>query len=289
MELARWLTRADNPLTARVLVNRVWQHHFGRGLVPTPNNFGLRGEPPSHPELLDHLAAEFVGHGWSIKWLHRHILLSKTYQLASTPSPEQLAKDPGNLWLGRATRRRLDAEAIRDALLDVGGNLDRSRPGPHPFPPIAAWGWTQHNPFKEIYPSNHRSVYLMTQRFQKHPFLALFDGPDTNASTGSRTDSLLPLQALYLMNDPFVRTQAEGFARVLLNRAGQSERRIGWAHSVAWGRPATPAEIAKGIDYVQRCSEELRRAGAPAERVEIETWTSYARILLTANEFVFVD
>ncbi len=260
LELARWLTRPDHPLTARVLVNRVWQHHFGRGLVATPNNFGLRGEPPSHPELLDHLTAEFVRHGWSLRWLHRYILGSKTYQLASTPTPELLAKDPANVWLGRFSRRRLDAEALRDALLTVGGTLDRTRPGPHPFPPIQAWGWTQHAPFKEVYASRHRSVYLMTQRFQKHPFLALFDGPDTNVATGRRTESLLPLQALYLMNDPFVREQAEGFTRMLFDRAAMPERRIDWAHLVAWGWPATAAEIARGLDYVRQYAEELRRA-----------------------------
>jgi hypothetical protein len=289
LELARWLTRPDNPLTARVLVNRVWQYHFGRGLVPTPNNFGMRGEPPSHPELLDHLTSEFIRRGWSMRWLNRTILQSKTYQLASAPTPELLAKDPGNVWLGRFSRRRLDAEALRDSLLVVSGDLDRARPGPHPFPPIASWGWTQHSPFKEVYPSRHRSVYLMTQRFQKHPFLALFDGPDTNASTAKRTDSLLPLQALYLMNDPFVCTQAEDFARRLLQRGAAPEQRIGWAHAIAWGRQATRAEIDRGLDYVRRYADELRRAGTPGERVEIEAWASYARVLLTANEFVFVD
>jgi hypothetical protein len=273
-------------LTARVIVNRVWQYHFGRGLVPTPNNFGLRGEPPSHPELLDYLAAEFVRHGWSLKWLHRTILASRTYQLSSTPSPEQLSKDPGNVWLGRFTRRRLDAEAIRDALLAVGGTLDVSRPGPHPFPAITTWGWTQHAPFKEIYPSKHRSVYLMTQRFQKHPFLALFDGPDTNTSTGTRTDALLPLQALYFINDPSVRGHAEGFARRLLKHSGD---RIDWAHRLAWGRPATPAEVVRGTDYVRSYAEELRRARTPPDRVDIEAWTSYTRVMLAANEFVFVD
>jgi hypothetical protein len=289
LELARWLTRPENPLTARVLVNRVWQHHFGRGLVPTPNNFGARGEPPSHPELLDHIAAEFVRHGWSIKWLHRYILSSQAYQRSSEVNADLLAKDPGNVWLGRFGRHRLDAEAIRDALLAVSGNLDFSRPGPHPFPPIVKWGWTQHAPFKDIYPSNHRSVYLMTQRFQKHPFLALFDGPDTNTSTGKRADSLLPLQALYLMNDPFVRAQAEGFARRLIANSEEPEGRVARAHQTAWCRPPTPAEIAKGTDYVKRYTEELRRAGTPAERLEIEAWTSYARVLLAANEFVFVD
>jgi hypothetical protein len=289
LELARWLTRPDHPLTARVLVNRVWQHHFGRGLVPTPNNFGMRGEPPSHPELLDYLTAEFVRHGWSIHWLHRTILQSKTYQLASAPTAELTSKDPANIWLGRFPRRRLDAEALRDALLVIGGNLDRARPGPHPFPPIQSWGWTQHAPFKEVYASRHRSVYLMTQRFQKHPFLALFDGPDTNVSTGQRAEALLPLQALYLMNDPFVREQAEGFARRLIADTGDREGRVRWAHELAWGRPPSDEERTRAVAYVQRYADELRRAGAPPARVELETWTSLARVLLTANEFVFVD
>jgi hypothetical protein len=288
LELARWLTRPDNPLTARVLVNRIWQFHFGRGLVATPNNFGLRGEPPSHPDLLDHLTAEFIRHGWSIHWLHRYILQSKTYQLSSTPTPELVAKDPANVWLGRFARRRLDAEALRDALLAVGGTLDRSRPGPHPFPPIQSWGWTQHAPFKEVYASRHRSVYLMTQRFQKHPFLALFDGPDTNVSTGKRSDALLPLQALYLMNDPSVREQAEGFARILLGH-GNPDERVDWAHRRAWGRPASTEEIARGRDYVRVYAQELHRTGTPADRVELEAWTSYARVMLTASEFMFVD
>ncbi|MBI1830482.1 MAG: DUF1553 domain-containing protein, partial [Planctomycetes bacterium] len=287
LQLAQWLTRPEHPLTARVIVNRVWQHHFGQGLVTTPNNFGLRGEPPSHPELLDHLAHEFVRHGWSIKWLHRYILSSKTYQLASNPTPELLAKDPSNRWLGRFSRQRLDAEALRDSMLAVSGKLDLKRPGAHPFPPIQNWNWTQHNPFKEIYPSNHRSVYLMTQRIQRHPYLALFDGPDTNASTEKRTTSLVPLQALYLMNHPFVREQAEAFATRML--AVPLEKRIAWAHEVVWGRPASKAEIAKGTEYVNRYREELKRTGEPADRLDLSAWASYARVLLTANEFVFVD
>jgi hypothetical protein len=289
LQLAQWLTRLDHPLTARVLVNRVWQQHFGQGLVATPNNFGVRGEPPSHPELLDHLTGEFVRHGWSIKWLHRYILQSKTYQLASNPTAELLAKDPSNRWLGRFSRRRLDAEAMRDAMLSVSDRLDLKRPGPHPFPPIQAWGWTQHNPFKEIYPSNHRSVYLMTQRIQRHPYLALFDGPDTNMSTEKRTTSLVPLQALYLMNHPFVREQAEGLAKRMLALSPGSERRIAWAYEVAWGRPASKVEVRKGVEYMSRYMDESKRAGESTQRLELSAWTSYARILLTANEFVFVD
>jgi cytochrome c553 len=289
LELAEWLTRPDNPLTARVIVNRVWQHHFGRGLVTTPSNFGARGEPPTHPELLDWLTARFVESDWSIKSLHRLILLSQTYRLASADDEANAARDPGNRWYWRADRRRLDAEALRDTLLAVSGKLDRSRPGPHPFPPMDRWGWTQHNPFKEVYPTNHRSVYLMTQRFQRHPFLALFDGPDTNTSTEQRTASTVPLQALFLTNDPFVTEQAEGFARRLLAASGDSRWRIDLAHRLAWARPARPDEVARGIHYMEEYRQRLAEAGAPAERLELEAWTSYARVLLCANEFVCLD
>ena len=203
------------PLTARVIVNRVWQHHFGRGIVATPSNFGVRGEPPSHPELLDWLTARFIAHGWSIKDLHRQILLSKTYQLSSDFDDDDALIDPGNRWLWHFPRSRLDAESIRDAMLSVSGQLDRRRPPAHPFPPIETWRWTQHNAFKEIYPSQQRSVYLMTQRLVKHPYLAIFDGPDTNTSTDVRPHSTVPTQALFLMNNPFVEAQAEAFARRL--------------------------------------------------------------------------
>jgi cytochrome c553 len=289
LELACWISSPDNPLTARVLVNRVWQHHFGKGLVATPSNFGTRGEPPTHPELLDWLTTRFVESGWSIKALHRLILLSRTYQLASVQDDADAATDPGNRWYWRQDRRRLDAEAIRDALLTASGRLDLTRPGPHPFPPIDRWGWTQHNPFKDVYPSNHRSVYLMTQRFQRHPYLALFDGPDTNTSTEQRTTSTVPLQALFLMNDPFVTEQAEGFARRLLAASGDEWHRVEVAHRLAWSRPAKPEEVERGVRYVEEYRRRLAEAGAPAERQELEAWTSYARVLLCANEFVYVD
>src|SRR5262249_34930358 len=147
------------------------------------------------------------------------MLLSKTYRLSSVWDEDDAAKDPGNRWYWKFDRRRLEAEPIRDSLLALSGRLDVSRPGSHPFPSIDQWRWTQHAPFKDVYPSDHRSVYLMTQRLQRHPFLALFDGPDTNTSTDVRTSSTVPLQALFLMNNPFVIEQAEGFARRLLAAA----------------------------------------------------------------------
>jgi hypothetical protein len=287
--LAQWLTRPENPLTTRVLVNRVWHYHFGAGIVATPSNFGVRGEPPSHPELLDWLTTQFIKDGWSIKALHRRIMLSKAYQLASTDDPINAVKDPGNRWHWRFERRRLEAEAIRDALLAVSGNLDRRRPGVHPFPPISQWGWTQHNAFKEVYPSNYRSVYLMTQRLQRHPFLALFDGPDTNHSTDKRSSSTVPLQALYLMNNPFVKEQAESLAKKLIASTSEESKRIERMVELAWGRPPGAAEVDRASLYLKQYKEELARSGAPEEKQELEVWTSYARIILTANEFVYVE
>jgi hypothetical protein len=202
LELANWLTRPTNPLTARVFVNRVWQWHFGQGLVHTPSDFGLRGDAPTHPELLDWLASEFIASGWSVKALHRLIMLSATYQLASDDHAENLQRDPANVFLWRHARRPLDAESIRDAMLFVSGRLDRSVPGAHPFPEMATWRFTIHNPFHAVYDSDHRSLYLMQQRNRRHPFLALFDAADPNQSVAQRLPTTTPTQTLYLMNSP---------------------------------------------------------------------------------------
>jgi len=262
LQLARWLTRPDNPLTARVMVNRIWQHHFGRGIVPTPSNFGTRGEPPTHPELLDWLATRFVQSGWSIKAMHRLIVSSAAYQQA-----------------GR--RQRLDAEAIRDAMLAVSGNLDRRRPGDHPFPPIAAWGWTQHNQFKDVYPSRHRSVYLMTQRLQRHPYLCLFDGPDTNTTTDVRGTSTVPSQALWLMNNAFVRDQSRSLAKRLL-ALDDDTARVKLAYELCFGRAPSSDEIETTRVYLKRFRREFGGA-------ELEAWASLAKVLMNANEFVYSD
>jgi hypothetical protein len=289
LELARWLTAPDNPLTARVMVNRIWQHHFGKGLVPTPSNFGLSGRPPTHPELFDWLAARFVESGWSVKAVHRLIVLSHTYQMSSRYEADDAARDPANDWYGHFDRRRLDAEALRDALLAVAGTLDRRRPGPHPFPPIAAWRWTQHNPFRAVYPTRCRTVYLMTQRLQRHPFLALFDGPDPNVTTDRRTNSTVPLQALYLMNNPFVSEQAGAFARRLLGSAPDLAARVTRGWELAWGRPPAAEEVEASRRYLERYTQELAGLGVPAADRELDAWTSLARVLLSANEFVYLD
>jgi len=289
LELANWLTKADNPLTPRVMVNRLWQHHFGRGIVATPSNFGARGEPPTHPELLDWLAARFIAKDWSIKAMHRDILLSRTYQLSSDLDPKNAALDPDDRWLWRFPRRRLDAESIRDAMLAVAANLDENRPGSHAFPPIEKWQWTQHNAFKAVYPTNHRSVFLMTQRLVKHPYLAIFDGADTNVSTEARPSSTVPLQALYLMNNPFVEEQAAGFARRLIAASADLSRRIELAYELAWSRPPAADECERTRQFLKRCGDAQASPGAAALSRERESWTSLAKVMLTANEFLYID
>ncbi|MEM7235163.1 MAG: DUF1549 and DUF1553 domain-containing protein, partial [Planctomycetota bacterium] len=248
LELARWITRPSNPLTARVFVNRVWQWHFGRGIVSTPSDFGPRGEAPTHPKLLDWLTSDFIASGWSVKSLHRRIVLSKTYQLASIDHALGGEKDPGNRWYWRFSRRALDAESIRDAMLAVSGRLDLSDPKPHPFPPVDTWGFTIHHPFHAVYDSKHRSVYLMVQRNRRHPYLQLFDAADPNLSVASRQPTTTPNHALFLMNSPFVHRQAEGFARRVLDSETGIVRRVAFAFESAHGREPTARELSGALD-----------------------------------------
>ncbi|MGL4552059.1 MAG: DUF1553 domain-containing protein, partial [Gemmataceae bacterium] len=266
LQLADWLI--DNPLAPRVLVNRLWLHHFGRGIVPTPNDFGKQGQPPSHPELLDWLARRMVEGGWSLKAMHRLMVTSRAYRMASD-GPDG---GPDNALLAHANRRRLDAEAVRDGLLAVSGLLDRSPGGPHPFPPVSKYDFTQHKPFKAVYDTDRRAAYLMTQRIARHPYLALFDGADTNASTAKRDSSTTPLQALFLMNDPFVHRAAEAFAARLARDAADPPARIDRAFRLAYGRPPSADEAAAA-----------RRFAAASG------WPAFARALFLTAELVTVD
>jgi hypothetical protein len=287
LELARWISSPDNPLTARVMVNRIWQGHFGKGIAASANNFGKQGAPPTHPELLDFLAKTFIDNHWSVKRMHRLIVLSRTYQLSSADDEANLKVDPSNESYWRFSRRRLDAESIRDSLLLVSGGLERTPAGPHPFPAPTTWDFTQHKPFKGVYPSNHRSVYLMTQRIQRHPFLALFDGPDTNASTAARTTSTTPLQALFLTNDPFVHAQARKLADRLLKERSDDDARIERAFLLAFGRPPSAADTKQVRSYLVRVADEYRKTGA--SEPQLRAWESFARVLFMSNEFVYVN
>ena len=273
-ELAEAIASPTNTLTARVMVNRIWQHHFGRGLVTTPNDFGLRGQPPTHPELLDLLARRFVESGWSVKAMHRLILSSRTWQLASTGATE----DP--LW-SHAARRRLDAESVRDALLFVSGDLDTTPGGPHPFPAVSTWSFTQHNQFFASYDTSKRTVYLMQQRLRRHPFLLLFDGADPNSSTAQRQATTTPLQSLFVMNDPFIHKRAENFAARVLREKSDDTTRIERAFQILYARPPAPEEAQLAASHLA----QLTANKVPTEKA----WQSLGRALLAANEFIYLD
>jgi hypothetical protein len=289
LELARWLTDPQNPLTARVLVNRLWQHHFGKGLVATPSDFGKRGTPPTHPKLLDALAVRFTQSRWSIKTMHKLIMLSQTYQQSSDGDPENFTRDPGNDFLWKFNRQRLDAEAIRDSLLMISGELDLSQPGAHPFPHVSTWGFTQHNPFTAVYETKQRSVYLMAQRFQRHPYLSIFDGADPNTSTPLRSTTITPIQALFMMNSPFVHEQADHLASRLIVAKTESQKRIDLAYQLVLGRLPSPDELHRSQIFLQQIEEKLKSSEVPAESHQQMAWTSYAGVLLSSNEFIFVE
>jgi len=289
LQLANWIVDPGNPLTARVIANRIWLYHFGKGIVPTPNDFGRQGKPPTHPELLDWLATELVDSGWSIKSLHRTIMLSRTYRLSSHRHEAAIEKDPNNDLLSGYPRRRLDAEAIRDTLLLLGGNLDPTPGGPHPFPPQTEWKFTQHNPFKAVYDTNRRSVYLMTQRIQRHPYLAIFDGADPAASTPLRLTSTTPLQALYLLNDEFVHAQAQGLAQRLLADRSEDADRVELAYRRVLGRLPEADEAAMTLQFVAEARLRLRDSGVPEEQLALQSWQALMRTMFRLNEFVYLD
>ena len=288
LELAEWITRPSNPLTARVFVNRVWQWHFGRGLVETPSDFGSRGTRPSHPQLLDWLASEFIRSGWSVKSLHRLIMNSRTWQLASADHTRNLEIDPSNRWHWRYARRPLDAESIRDSMLFVSGNLDHTIPKSHPFPSVKTWGFTIHRPFHAVYDSNHRSVYLMVQRNRRHPYLALFDAADPNQSVATRQPTTTPTQALFLMNSPFVHEQANGFARGIAAVEADDLTRIRWAFETAHGRIPEDAVVQDAVAFASAYREKLADSDPTGEH-DLAAWSALARVLLTSNAFLFID
>jgi hypothetical protein len=300
LELARWIAAKDNPLTARVMMNRLWQHHFGTGLVATSDNFGARGDRPSHPELLDWLAARFVESGWSVKAMHRLIVLSSTYRQASGPNERATQVDPANRLLGRFPRLRLEAEVLRDALLAVGGNLDRTAGGPDAAE--ALWkraeildgkrGFAPNrmqtgDPF---YDTPRRSVYLPVVRNGLPDVLALFDAADPNGVSATRNDTTVPAQALYMLNNPFVRSQAAHFAKSLLQGAGADDRaRIRSAHLRAYGRPPGGAEVGEAVAYLAAYAERVRAAGKSEKDARRAAWQSYCQALFCSNEFLYLD
>jgi len=272
-----------------VLVNRVWQWHFGRGIVATVDDFGARGEPPSHPELLDYLTSRFIESGWSIKKLHKLILLSRTYQLASGDDQQNAAKDTRNAYLWKFNRQRLDAEEIRDSWLALSGNLDPALGAEQPFPPEMQWKYTQHTPFIANYDTNKRSVCLMQQRLRRQPFLDIFDGPDPNSVMGTRPLTTTALQALYTMNDPFFHEQADTLA-VRVGMAYNSDlERLRYAYRLAYGRTPTVEEIREARQFLDSARQTLQGTAVPDYQWNRQAWASLMRVLLSSNEFVTLD
>jgi hypothetical protein len=267
LDLADAIASARNPLTARVLVNRVWHHHFGRGIVGTPSNFGKLGDRPTHPELLDTLAVRFVESGWSLKWLHCEILLSAAYQLGSDGDPQNAAKDPDNHYLWRMTPRRLDVEAWRDALLAVSGRLDRTVGGPS-----LALGDAK---------NVRRTVYAKVSRHVPSTLLTLFDFPDANVSSARRAVTTVPQQQLFVLNSDFMIDSARALAARLARAAPGDPERIALAFRLAYGRPPTAAETALGLEFL--------RSAAPRPDDRLTPWEQYAQALLATNEFTWVE
>ena len=271
-ELAEWLTSPGNPLVARVMANRLWQYHFGEGIVRTPNNYGKLGEVPLHPELLDHLALEFVRSGWSMKAMHRLILSSAAYRQSSTAEPATFKADPGNLLFGRMSRRRLEAEALRDALLAASGRLDRAMGG------------------KAVMDlaTPRRTLYVATVRSDRSNYRALFDAADPTAIVDRRTDSTVAPQALFLLNHPFALAQVRALAeRVARQGPADDAARIAWVYPLLYGRAPAEREVKLGLAVLARAREAEAAAGTGASPERV--WEPYCQVLLCANEFLYVD
>ncbi|MFO1095236.1 MAG: DUF1549 and DUF1553 domain-containing protein [Planctomycetaceae bacterium] len=255
LQLADWLVNPQNPLTSRVIANRVWQHLFGAGLVSTVDNFGTTGVAPTHPELLDHLATSLVDQGWSLKRFIRSLVLTRTYQLSSDATDAQLAADPANRWQWRHSPRRLSAEELRDAMLIVGGVLDRTRPAAAvkelPVIEIRNNGPEAQKLIEQARASRNRSVYLPLLRTIVPESLEVFDFAEQGLVTGSRQTTTVAPQALYLLNDRFVRRQALSLARRLIGDATvDSAERVRRAYRSALDREATADEVIRALAYV---------------------------------------
>lgn len=284
LELARWLTHADQPLTARVFTNRVWRHLLGAGLVRTVDNFGMSGERPSHPELLDDLAVQFQRNGWSVKKLVREIVLSRTYRQSSTYNAAAFRTDPENRLLWRASKRRLTAEEIRDAMLVASGELKLDRPAASLVGkqigdrPVSLLGLDPSLP-SDLDGSKHRSVYLPVLRDRLPDVLDLFDFAEPSLVTGDRETTNVPVQALYLMNSPFVRERAAGLAARVTKEVENEADRPAWAFRLCFGRTPDPAETKLATEFFAAAKEDDKAKSLAA----------YCQALLAAAEFRNLD
>jgi len=311
--LARWLALPENPLVARVLANRVWGWHFGQAIVRTPNNFGTQGEEPSHPELLDFLAKYLMNHGWSLKRLHRLIMLSNTYRMSSVGEGRAMREDPDNLRLGHFPRRRLEGEEIRDAMLACAGQLNPRPFGKPVVPPLGRDELTGLFDAKEKWPvtkdaaeHTRRSVYLLVRRTFTYPMFSPFDPPELMTSCARRMQTIVPTQALTLLNSPLAREQSAAFARRVVGESGVApEKAVARAWLLAYGRPITKRETERALEFLKarmlvlvrssrgpspldpKARRAAKQPAVPSQEQSVLAELCLA--LFNANEFIFVD
>ena len=287
-QLAEWLTNPSHPLTSRVIVNRIWRWHFGQGLVRTTDNFGLLGEAPSHPELLDWVARRFVGDGWSQKRLHRLLLGSSTYQRSSSPSAELVSHDPENRLLGRSNLRRLEAEEIRDSLLSVSGQLDSTIGGT--LLKVKNRGYLFDHTSIDLsdYSSRRRSLYLPVIRNNVFDVFQLLNFPDPAVPTGDRTTTTVAPQALLMMNSEFVMQSAELFAAQLLAQIEDDQHRIARMYAVAYAREPSATELNESLSFLNKISESLAQTDSDAIHRRTQAWNILCHTMLASNEFIYV-
>lgn len=264
LQLAESIVNRDNPLAARVVVNRVWSMMFGKPLVGTPSNFGTLGDEPSHPKLLDDLSVRFMENGWSLKWLCREILVSSTWRQSSQIVAAKAAIDPANKLLWRADRRRLNIEAWRDALLTVSGRLDETI------------GGTSIDP--QSPDTTRRTIYARVSRLELNKMLALFDFPDPNVHAAHRSETTTPLQKMFLLNSPFMVAQANALADTAIKAADSNAERVAWTYRRVFGREVTDEELQPALAFLTESNTE-----------QIDRWQQYAQVLLASNEMLVID
>ncbi|MFP6619220.1 MAG: PSD1 and planctomycete cytochrome C domain-containing protein [Pirellulaceae bacterium] len=288
--LARWIIDPRNPLTARVLVNRLWQQHFGRGIVQTPNDFGFQGMAPTHPQLLDWLASQLVEGDWKLKRIHKLILMSSAYQMASQAQPDVLARDPENKLFSRFAMRRLSAEEIRDTILSVTGSLNPRMFGPSIYPDIPrevmlgqsrpGEGWGN----SSLEDKSRRSIYIHTKRSLAVPFISAFDGPDTDTTCPIRFETTQPTQSLEMLNGPFTHQQAAAFGNYLRKQLGVQDTRgqVSLALRRSLQRPVTDQQIEQGLEFIKQLQEQHKVSAAKA-------LDYFCLVMLNLNELIYLD
>jgi hypothetical protein len=290
LALAKWIASPENPLTARVIMNRLWQHHFGRGIVPSSNDFGSLGEDPTHPELLDFLASELVAKGWSLKEMHRLILASRTFRMSSAPNETNLLKDPTNKLFWRFNMRRLTAEEMRDSILALSGKLNLESGGHWVYPPLPpevlatasrpGKGWPISQNTDDHF---RRSVYIHVKRSLRYQMLADFDQADTDSPCAVRFATTVPTQALTMLNSKFVNDQASVFAERLRAGSGNTlEERVRTGLRLVTQREPLDDEVAHCVSLVGRLQSEQGLS-------EEQAMERFALVALNLNEFVYLD